>query len=454
MSSPQDLGLLDQAALIAAGEASPADLLDAVRARRAERDRELGAIADVFGGDLGGELAETAVGPLHGVPIGVKEAIALPWRAPHDGTPIAAPAVPAGASGVVRRLRAAGALPLVATRMHQLGIGTTGHVAAGGPTRNPLDPSRCAGGSSGGSAAAVAAGILAGAVGTDAGGSIRIPASYCGVVGLKPTWGAIPLDGCTASYSSVAVAGPIARDAVDCRALAAALLGRPLPPGRPSSLRIALPGALWEDVAPAVHAPCRAAVDRLADAGAEVTEAPLSEARHAALAIAVTTGVERLPQLTDVWLSTVFPLLDAGVRGIIKARAMLDAGTVQRVLRLRSLLRRRVSALLADVDLLVAPTVPAPPPPLARPRVSLPSGRTSADLGNLQQVGLANLTGIPAITVPCGRDDDGLPVGLTLHAAWGREALLLDAAERLEGLGLDHGQSRLTAGIGSSEGAR
>jgi Asp-tRNA(Asn)/Glu-tRNA(Gln) amidotransferase A subunit family amidase len=274
------------------------------------------------------------------------------------------------------------------------------------------------------------------------------------VVGLKPTWGAVPLDGCTGSYSSVAVAGPIARDVPDCRALAVALLGRPLPCGAPGRLRIALPTSLWDDVAPTVAEPCRAAVERLAGAGAEVGETALADARHAVAAIAVTTGVERLPQLTRAWLDTVFPLLDGGVRGIIKARATLDAGTVQRVLRLRSLLRRQVAALFAEADLLVAPTVPAPPPPLARLRVSLPSGRTSVDLGNLQQVGLANLTGIPAITVPCGNDADGLPVGLTLHAAWGREALLLDAAEHLERLDREHSRSGPPAGNGASEGAR
>ncbi|HEY2715243.1 MAG TPA: amidase [Solirubrobacterales bacterium] len=453
MTSPLDLGLREQAALLAAGEASAAELLQAVRERRAERDPELGAVAAVFDGDLGHELAATPAGPLYGVPIGVKDAIALPWRAPHDGTPVPSPAVPAGESGVVRRLRAGGALALAATRMHQLGIGTTGHVCAGGPTANPHDPSRCAGGSSGGSAAAVAAGIVAGAVGTDAGGSIRIPASYCGVVGLKPTWGAVPLDGCTASYSSVAVAGPLARDAADCRALAEPLLGRRLPAARRERLRIALPSALWEDLEPAVREACGAALEALAEDGAAVVERQLPEARHAGLAIAVTTGVERLPQLTETWLETVFPLLDGGVRGIVKARATLDAGTVQRVLRLRSLLRRRLATLFEDVELLAAPTVPATAPPLARPRVALPSGRTSVDLANLQQVGLANLTGIPAVSVPCGADAEGLPIGLTLHAAWGREELLLDAAESLERV-LDDKRGRPAVGLGSSEGAR
>jgi aspartyl-tRNA(Asn)/glutamyl-tRNA(Gln) amidotransferase subunit A len=128
----------------------------------------------------------------------------------------------------------------------------------------------------------------------------------------------------------------------------------------------------------------------------------------------------------------VFPALDPATRGLLKSRARIDATAVPRVAAYRTLLRRQVARIFEHCDLLVAPTVPTTAPSVARPRVVLPSGPGSVDAINLRYAGLANLTGIPAISVPVGISREGLPIGLTLHAAWSCEQLVLSAAEVIE----------------------
>src|SRR5439155_7346527 len=145
---------------------------------------------------------------------------------------------------------------------------STGHLSAYGPAGNPWDPTRCAGGSSGGSAASVAARMVAGAVGTDGGGSIRFPSAYCGVTGLKLTWGQIPIDGFTHGHLTVGTAGPICRDASDARLLAETLLARPLEARPDARLRLGMPRAqLWNDLDPEVAEACARAGDELRGAG-------------------------------------------------------------------------------------------------------------------------------------------------------------------------------------------
>ena len=209
---PQDLSLREQARAIATGELDATELLEATLSRIGERDSELNSIVDRFASESAQMLNEAPEGPLHGVPVAVKDMFALPWRAPRDGSVRNMTGVRAGESAVYRRLRDAGAVVVGVTNMHEHGAGSTGHISAYGPCGNPWDPARCGGGSSGGSAAAVGARLVAGAVGTDGGGSIRYPAAYCGVTGLKLTWGLVPSDGYTHAYSSMSAPGPLCRD--------------------------------------------------------------------------------------------------------------------------------------------------------------------------------------------------------------------------------------------------
>jgi Asp-tRNA(Asn)/Glu-tRNA(Gln) amidotransferase A subunit family amidase len=432
MSAPVRLGVTGQAEAIASGALDAREVLDGSLTAIAEAEPALGAVVDVFAAEAHEMLAVAPPGRLHGVPLTLKDMLAVPWRAPRDGTGLATDPPGAASSAVFERLRAEGAVIVGITNMHQLGVGSTGHISADGPTANPWSLDRCGGGSSGGAAASVAVGITEGAVGSDGGGSVRIPAAYCGVTGLKPTWGAIPVDGYTGAYSSLGAIGPLASDSAGCRLLFEVLSGRDATSSSRAPARLALLTASWDVVAPEVAAACSDAVAVLHEAGVLAAPEPVVEGlEHVMVAAVLGNGIERAPSLTPEWFERMEPALHPNMAGLLKTRFVLPASVLLRVTRLRTLLRRELARVFATVDLLAWPTVPAPAPPIARPVVELPEGRMGADMANVRQCGLANLTGIPAISIPCGFAG-GLPVGLMLHAPWGREDLLLDVAERFE----------------------
>jgi aspartyl-tRNA(Asn)/glutamyl-tRNA(Gln) amidotransferase subunit A len=424
VSHPQDLGLHEQAAAIETGDLDPRELLSATLARIEERNAPLNAVVATFPEESERMLAKAPPGPLHGVPVGVKDMFRLPWRAPRDGS--ARDQLPPGESGVYRRLRDAGAVVVGVTQMHLFGAGSTGHVSAYGPVGNPWEVRHCGGGSSGGSAAAVGARLVAAAVGTDGGGSIRLPSAYCGVTGLKSTFGAISREGYTHGYSSLGAAGPICRDAADARLLGEVLQASPMTAGDGSALRAGLvPAPFWENIDPEVEEACRSA---LAATGWQVGELELAGAEHTRAATILRLTLESLPELHEEDLAEANPL----IRALVKYEMLLPAHALTRADRVRSLLRRSVAAAFERFDVLVWPTVPAPAPPIDDPTVQLPSGPSPADPANVHQTGLGNLTGIPGISVPVGVHSSGLPMALQLQAAWGREAILYDAAEHIE----------------------
>jgi len=433
---PLDLPLRDQAAAIAAGEADPSELLDATLARIAERNPAVNAVVETFP-ERSREMLDAAPnGPLHGVPIVIKDEWPLPWRAQRFGAAeLLAPTAP-GESGPYRALRDAGAVVVGVGNMHELGAGSTGNVSVYGAAHNPWNTERCPGGSSSGPAAAVAARLVAGAVGADGLGSIRFPAAYCGLTGLKPTFGRSTLEGHhMAAITSLIVSGPLCADAADCRLLASVLFGEDqLPATDAGGLRIGVVrDAVSEDVAPEVSAACETAIEELrAETGGEVHEVELPDLEAATLAAILTINAESLNGVTPQRLNELNPELSPIARGFIKYRTLLPAAAIVQSSRVRTLLRRRLAALFADVDVLAWPTTPATSPPLEAPLVELPSGTLSADQANVRGAALANLTGIPAVSVPVGLGGEGLPIGLQLQAAWGRDDLLLDAAEALE----------------------
>jgi aspartyl-tRNA(Asn)/glutamyl-tRNA(Gln) amidotransferase subunit A len=348
----------------------------------------------------------------------------LPWRAPRDGTPHEQ--LEAAESGMYRRLKAAGATIVGVTNMHFWGGGSTGHVSAYGPVGNPWSTDHCGGGSSGGSTAAVGARLVAGAVGTDGGGSIRLPSAYCGVTGLKATWGTTPTDGYTHGFSSLSTAGPIARDAADARILGAVMIARELQKGDGSQLKIGLVRApYWEDIDPEVETACREALQA---AAWQTTDVVLEGSEHTRAATVLRLTLEALPSTRQEELDDAHPLM----RALIKYEKLLPARQLVRADRVRALLRRELARVFDQVDVLAWPTVPAPAPPIENTTITLPSGQTPPDAANVEQTGLGNLSGIPGINVPVGTHSSGLPIGLQLQAAWGREELLLDAAEHLE----------------------
>jgi len=348
--------------------------LDAAGARRAadEADRELAEGHDR--------------GPLHGIPVGVKDLIDVAGLPTGAGSRHFAGTIAERDAECVRRIRAAGAVVLGKTTTHELAFGPTGDRAATGPTRNPYAPDRMSGGSSSGSAAAVAAGVVPLALGTDTGGSVRIPAALCGVVGLKPTSGALPLDGVLPLAPSLDTVGPMARTVADCRLLWTALAGDG-PVGRPLTRR-------------------------------EYTT-PWPELRDAYTAIqggeAFAVHAERYRSAPELFGEEVRQRLSAAgkVRGweYVRARALRDR------------VRADVLAALGEDGFLRLPTVP-----VTAPRLDERAGDVRGTLLSLTSPW--NVLGLPALTIPAGLDD-GLPVGTQLVGPPGSEERLLATAETL-----------------------
>jgi Asp-tRNA(Asn)/Glu-tRNA(Gln) amidotransferase A subunit family amidase len=429
-----DLPLREQAAQIAAGELDAGELLDACLARIEERNPDLNAVVATFPDQSREMLEQAPDGPLRGVPVLIKDEWPLPWRAETVGAASVPGVTPEpGESGPYRALRDAGAVIAGVANMHELGSSSTGNESLYGAAHNPWDLERCPGGSSSGPAAAVAGGLVSGAVGADGLGSIRYPAAYCGLTGLKPTFGRSAMEGHHIANTETIVSGPLCRDAADARLLASALFGEDLPAGEAKDLRIGvIRDPFWNDSAPGVREACEAALESLrGEAGGEVVEVELPDLDLILPAALLVAQAEEAAHLVPNVLNNLSPELGLINRGVLKLRALLPLSLTARAFKVRAKVRRDLAALFEDIDLLAWPAVPAIAPPLAEPLIELPSGVASADAGNARQGVLANLTGVPGVSVPVGLDG-GMPVALQLLGTWGSDALLLDAAEALE----------------------
>jgi Asp-tRNA(Asn)/Glu-tRNA(Gln) amidotransferase A subunit family amidase len=352
---------------------------------------------------------------LHGVPVTVKDMFCLPWRGMRNGT--AVELLPAQPSGMFRRLQAAGAVVVGVANQHELGMGATGAFSAYGPCRNPVNVEYCAGGSSSGSAASVAAGLVDMSVGSDSGGSTRIPASFCGVLGLKVTYRAVPTDGYLGRSTTFSAPGTFARTPDDLRVLTAAVLDRPLPRGDGDRLRVGIvANPFWRDLDAVIERGCRAALERFETRVISIDGAELAGASATALMISEMGA--GLP-------ASILDGLHPFTRALAAMPHLLPASVIGRAGRVRSLVRRATATAFDDVDLLAWPTSATPVPRLDQ--------AIGGDAGALRQAGFANLTGVPGLSVPVGVDDHGLPVGLQLLAPWGHEARLVDAADVLLG---------------------
>jgi aspartyl-tRNA(Asn)/glutamyl-tRNA(Gln) amidotransferase subunit A len=430
-----DRTLRDQAAAIAAGEAEPGDVLDTALGRIADRNPALNAIVETFPEESRRMLADAQRGPLYGVPVAIKDEWPLPWRAQRLGAAQhVGPAPEPGESGPYRALRDAGAVIVGVANMHEYGSGSTGHISFFGPARNPWDTERVPGGSSSGPAAAVAGRLVAAAVGADGIGSIRYPAAYCGLTGLKPTFGRSTMLGHHVPQTTMIVSGPLCRDAADCRLLGGVLFGEVLREGTADGMRFGVvPGELWDDCQPAVHQACREALDELRGAtGSSVEDVDFAGREHALIASVLVGQTEDLAQMTPARIAALDEDVSLAARALLRYRMLIPAVAIEKARQVRTLVRRSLAEVFERVDVLAWPTVAAPAPRLEDTSVELPSGRYPADYVNPRQAGIANLAGVPAISVPVGRSPEGLPVALQLIAAWGRDELLLDAAEALE----------------------
>jgi Asp-tRNA(Asn)/Glu-tRNA(Gln) amidotransferase A subunit family amidase len=433
MSDALDLSLREQAAAIAEGDVDPGELLDSCLDRIEQRNPDLNAVIATFPDESRRMLEQAPDGPLRGVPVVIKDEWPLPWRAQRFGAIEGLFDFEPGESGPYRALRDAGAVIAGVGNMHELGSGSTGAISAYGPAHNPWDVARCPGGSSSGPAASVAGGLVAGAVGADGLGSIRYPAGYCGLTGLKPTFGRSTLEGHHITNTETIVSGALCHDAADCRLLDSVLFGEELPAGEPRSLRIGvMREPLWNDCAPGVVEACESALGAFTDqSGSEIEELELPNFELILPAALLVAQSEEQASLTPAALNGLPSELSAINRGVLKLRALLPGTLTARAFLVRAMVRRNLAELFDRIDVLAWPTNAAPAPPLEDPRVELPSGPSSADASNARQGVIANLTGIPGVSVPVGLVD-GMPAGLQLLGPWGSDAMLLDAAEALE----------------------
>ena len=382
-------------------------MADDARQQAHDADRELAAGRDR--------------GPLHGVPMSVKDLIDVAGTATTAASRVLAPRVAGADAPAIAHLRAAGAVFVGKTNLHEFALGTTSEDSAFGPVRNPLDTTRSAGGSSGGSAASVVAGMALASIGTDTGGSIRIPASCCGIVGLKPSIGEVSTAGVVPLSPSLDHVGPIARSVADAwtlfRVLTGDLTPQPLTPAAPSALRLAVLRPYFCDMLDdEVRRLFEEALDVFRAAGVRIREVEIPHTDTIATTY-LHIGLREAAAYHAATLAAVPERYTAPVRQRLETGRQVQAEDYVRALGGREQLRRDVDAALADCDALVLPTLPIPAPKLGAEQVQV--GATQEPLRNvmLRLTQLFNLTGHPAISVPCGLTRDGLPCGLQLVGA-------------------------------------
>jgi aspartyl-tRNA(Asn)/glutamyl-tRNA(Gln) amidotransferase subunit A len=355
-------------------------------------------------------------GPLHGVPVAVKDIIDVAGLPTGMGSAHFDGYVADRDAACVARLRAAGAVIVGKTTTHEFAYGASGDTAVNGPSRNPHDPSRISGGSSGGSAVAVAAGMVPLALGTDTGGSVRIPAAFCGVAGFKPAYGAVPTEGVFPLSVSFDHVGVLAATAADCRTAYRVLTGQPEDvPARHEGLRVA-----WIEGAPVADEVAQVVRGLLPDAPAERVE--LRELRRVFAAIqdseAYEVHAERVADAPELYQPATLDRL--------RRAGETPGWRYVRASRERARFMEEGAGLLRRHDVLALPTVPITAPEI---------GRAECALGRVQPALLSltcpwNVLGLPALSVPAGTAG-GLPVGLQLVTSPGREDLLFALAGRL-----------------------
>ncbi|MDQ7807566.1 amidase [Amycolatopsis sp. A133] len=435
---PHELSLAAASRALHARELSPVELLDSVLTRLAEVEPRLNAYVTVAAdrAHAAARRAEREIaagelrGPLHGIPVGLKDVIDVAGLPTTASSRVRADHRADADSVVAARLAAAGAVLVGKTHTHEFAYGLvtpqTGNARAGG---------RIAGGSSGGSAVAVAAGTATFALGTDTGGSIRVPAALNGVVGLKPTYDLVPRDGVVPLSWSLDHVGPLTRTVEDAALVLPALTG-----GAPATvdgdlagLRVGVPrNYYFEHVHPEVEAAVRQAVERLASLGARLVEVEIPMTRYIQ---AIQWGL-MVPEATayhERTLRTVPELYTADVRVLLEAGELLPAGDYLRARRARTLMRREWLRMLEEVDVLAAPAVPLTAVPAGQETVTWPDGTAeSVPDAYVRLSAPANIAGVPALTVPAGTDRAGLPIGLQLLGRPLEEPLLLRAGHAWE----------------------
>jgi aspartyl-tRNA(Asn)/glutamyl-tRNA(Gln) amidotransferase subunit A len=447
--------MTELARMIAAKQVSPVEVVRAFLDRIEARDGKLRAYITVCREEAlaAAKAVEAAVmngqplGRLHGIPIGLKDLYDTEGILTTGGSKILADRVPSEDATVVTRLKEAGAIVLGKLNLHEFAYGPEGLNVHYGHAWNPWDPKvhRIAGGSSSGSGVAVAAGLCAGALGSDTGGSIRIPAALCGITGLKPTYGRVSRAGVLPLAWSLDHVGPMARTAADCAVILAAIAGHdardpsssalPVPDypaaltGQVKGLRVGLLRAFFLDSTGLV---LRQAVEQAAKVleklGAEIQEVALATAEHAAGASFAIIAPEALAY-HERWIKSRPGDYAPDVRERLQAGAFVSATQYLRGQQARALIRNEVDALLTQVDILLTAATPIVATPAGQTEVTVEREKHDVRSSLTRFTRIFNLTGHPACAVPCGFTAAGLPIGMQIVGRPFDEATVLRVAD-------------------------
>jgi len=383
------------------------------------------------------QLARRQAGALLGVPIAVKDLFATRGLRTTAGSRILRDWVPSKDAGVVTRLRAAGAVIFGKTNLHEFAYGVTTANPWWGVARNPRDVRRSPGGSSGGSAIAVVAGLCAAALGSDTGGSIRIPASLCGCVGLKPTYGLLPLDGVVPLGWSLDHAGPLARTVEDAGILLDALSGgRAWKQAQRVTTRGLRVGILHDSVVkpvqPGVSRLVQEAAAALGRNGLRIRDVRVPEMAWTVVTQLVTLRAEASAAHAR-WIRARPRAYGPDVRIRLQLGALIAGADYVLAQRMRAKIKDAVRGIFDEIDVLLLPTTPITAPIVGERTVHWRSGAEPVDSALVRLTAPFNLTGVPALSVPYG-EVSGLPVGLQLVGRWNDEARVLAVGRLIEAL--------------------
>jgi aspartyl-tRNA(Asn)/glutamyl-tRNA(Gln) amidotransferase subunit A len=453
------LSAREQGALIRTRALSPVELTDAYLARIEALNPRTNAFITVTA-EVARRQAASAEreiargryrGPLHGIPYAPKDILATAGIRTTNGSKVTADAVPAVESTITRRLADGGAVLAGKLNLLEFAMGS-GVVSGFGPSRNPWDLSRSPSGSSSGSGAALAAAMVPISIGTDTGGSIRGPANFCGVVGLKQTYGRVSRHGVTTLAWSLDHAGPMTRTVADAALVLQAIAGHdPLDPttsaepvpdytraltGDIRGVRVGVPGRFFtEGLAPDIEQAWRAALAVLRGLGARLVDVDVPHAEYATNAGWVVAMAEAAA-FHEQRLRTSPELFDPIVRERLDAARFYAATDYIKAQRIRTLLMQEMQTVCSLCDVMAVPAGTALPPPLDPPDLAGTDVRPGSTATRFRggSTFLGNMTGLPALVLPCGfsAGPPALPIGLQLYARAFDEAMLFRVGHAYE----------------------
>jgi len=417
---------------------SPVEVTTSFLERIDQLDGQINAYITVLADEArkSSEEAERAIlsgnylGPLHGIPIAAKDLFWTKGIRTTAGSKILADFIPEEDSIVSRKLRVAGAIIIGKTNLHEFAIGGTSDNPHYGAIRNPWDMERVPGGSSGGSAAATAASLCAGALGSDTGGSIRDPAGFCGIVGLKPTYGRVSRFGVIPCAWSLDHVGPMTKNVEDTALMLAVIAGKdikdpassdvPVPDyakalgGTVKGLRLGIPKEyFFEEVDEEIQEHVRKAISVLEGLGMVAEEVSMPYVKYARTLLWAIIGAEA-SSYHEPFFKTRAEEYGRDVRATLEVNQFVLASHYVKAQRVRSLLNEQILEALKKVDVIACPMSQVSPPKIGQRTLMLGKREVSVPAGLGRLAAPFNMPGVPAISLPCGFTSSGLPIGLQL----------------------------------------